>query len=128
MNRIKGKIVLVTGATAGIGEATARTFASFGADLILCARRRERLEALRSELEEAHQISVLIRELDVRNREDVETFAAELEAEERVPDVLVNNAGKALGLGLFHEGLVEDWEEMIDTNVKGLLYLSLIHI
>lgn len=124
MNRIKNKTVLITGASAGIGEATARAFASFGTHLILSARRQDRLEALSRELQEEHEVSVRTRQLDVRDRRDVEAFAAELEAEERVPDVLVNNAGKALGLHLFHEGLVEDWEEMLDTNVKGLLYMS----
>ncbi len=109
MNRIKGKTVLITGASAGIGEASARAFASFGADLILCARREDRLTALKTELEGEHDVRVRTQVLDVRDREAVEAL---------------NNAGKALGLHLLHEGLVEDWEEMIDTNVKGLLYMS----
>lgn len=124
MNRVQGKTVLVTGASAGIGEAVARAFAALEANLILCARRVERLADLKAELERNHGISVRIHGMDVRNREAVEGFVAGLAAEGIVPDVLVNNAGKALGLHLFHEGLVEDWEEMIDTNVKGLLYLS----
>ncbi len=124
MNRIKGKTVLITGASSGIGEASARAFASFGADLILCARREVRLAQLKASLEEEHGASVRIRALDVREREPVEAFAAELLADGSIPDVLVNNAGKALGLHLLHEGLVEDWEEMIDTNVKGLLYMT----
>lgn len=118
-----GKTVLITGASAGIGEASARAFASFGADLILCARREDRLTALEAELGERHDVRVRTQVLDVRNREAVEAFAAELEAQDAVPDILVNNAGKALGLHLLHEGLVEDWEDMIDTNVKGLLYM-----
>jgi serine 3-dehydrogenase len=124
MNRIKGKTVLVTGASAGIGEASARAFASMGADLILCARREDRLASLKSELESEHGISVRIHGLDVRNRGGVETFVTSLVADDMVPDVLLNNAGKALGLHFLHEGLVEDWEDMIDTNVKGLLYFS----
>ena len=124
MNRIQGKTALITGASAGIGEATARSLASFGADLILCARRKERLERLKAELEDNHGVSVSIVALDVRDRSAVEAFAGKLETADTVPDVLVNNAGKALGLHLLHEGLVEDWEEMLDTNVKGLLYMS----
>jgi serine 3-dehydrogenase len=124
MNRIKGKTVLITGASAGIGEASARAFASYRANLILCARREDRLATLRAELEDEYDIEVWTKALDVRDREEVEAFAAELESEDLVPDVLVNNAGKALGLHLLHEGLVEDWEEMIDTNVKGLLYMT----
>ena len=124
MNRIQGKTVLITGASAGIGEATARSLASFGANLILCARRKERFEGLKEELEGDHGVRVSTAALDVRDRSAVETFVQILEAEDTVPDVLVNNAGKALGLHLLHEGLVEDWEEMLDTNVKGLLYMS----
>jgi 3-hydroxy acid dehydrogenase/malonic semialdehyde reductase len=124
MNRIKGKTVLITGASAGIGEASARASASFGANLIICARRSDRLVTLKSELEAEHGVSVHTKVLDVRDREGVENFATELEAQDLVPDVLLNNAGKALGLHLLHEGLVEDWEDMLDTNVKGLLYMT----
>lgn len=124
MNRIKGKTILITGASSGIGEAAARSFASLGANLILCARREDRLAEMKSELESEHGVSVRIKALDVRLREAVEAFAMELVGEKAVPDVLVNNAGKALGLHLLHEGLVEDWEEMLDTNVKGLLYMT----
>ena len=124
MNRLSGKTVLITGASAGIGEASARAFASYGTDLVLCARRESRLATLRSELEEEFQVSVSIHELDVTDRLAVEALASELEAGGLVPDILVNNAGKALGLHLVHEGLVEDWEDMLDTNVKGLLYVT----
>ena len=116
--------MLLTGASAGIGVATARAFAAMGTDLILCARRKERLAELKSELETNYGISVRTQGLDVRNREAVERFVTSLASEGIVPDILVNNAGKALGLHLLHEGLVEDWEDMIDTNVKGLLYFS----
>jgi len=124
MNRIKGKTVLITGASSGIGEASARAFASYGANLILSARREDRLAPIKAELEAEHGISVRTKALDVRERDAVEAFAMELVTEESVPDVLVNNAGKALGLHLLHEGLVEDWEDMLDTNVKGLLYMT----
>ncbi len=124
MNRIAGKTVLVTGASAGIGAACARAFAARGAHLVLCARRRERLEALKSELEEAHGVTVRIHGLDVRDREAVERFVAALRGEGVVPHVLVNNAGKARGLAPLHEGDPDDWDEMIDTNVKGLLYMT----
>lgn len=124
MNRIQGKTVLITGASSGIGRASARAFASLGAHLILCARREDRLASLRTELGGSHGVQVLVKALDVRDREAVEAFAAEIRDASRVPDILLNNAGKALGLHLFHEGLVEDWEEMLDTNVKGLLYVS----
>jgi 3-hydroxy acid dehydrogenase/malonic semialdehyde reductase len=124
MNRLQGKTALVTGASAGIGEATARAFAALGANLILCARREDRLAGLKRDLEGSFPISVKTHGLDVRDRGAVESFVASLASSGLVPDILVNNAGKALGLHLLHEGLVEDWEEMIDTNVKGLLYLS----
>jgi 3-hydroxy acid dehydrogenase/malonic semialdehyde reductase len=124
MNRIQGKTVLITGASAGIGQATARAFASFGANLLLLARRKERLADLKAELAEAHGVHVSTYGLDVRSREAVEGFASSLKADGTIPDILVNNAGKALGLHLLHEGLIEDWEEMLDTNVKGLLYMS----
>lgn len=124
MNRLQGKTVLITGASAGIGEATARAFASFQANLILLARRKERLAALKEELEAQQGVTVSTFGLDVRKRDAVATFAEDLHSRGMIPDILVNNAGKALGLDLFHEALLEDWEEMIDTNVTGLLYMT----
>lgn len=124
MTRLQGKTVLITGASAGIGEACARAFASLEANLILLARRKERLARLKEELEADHPITVHTFGLDVRDRNAVDAFAREIQREGTTPDILVNNAGKALGLDLFHEGLLEDWEEMIDTNVKGLLYMT----
>jgi len=91
---------------------------------VLCARRRERLTDLKQELQEAYGVRVSIHALDVRDREAVESFVQGLDADGVSIHVLVNNAGKALGLDLLHEGLVEDWEEMLDTNVKGLLYMT----
>lgn len=124
MNRIVGKCVLVTGASSGIGEACARLFAERGADLVLCARREDRVSSLAKELHKAHGVRVEARALDVTDREAVEAFVSEIEEEGLFPDIVVNNAGKALGFDKLHEGDVEDWEGMIDTNVKGLLYVS----
>ncbi len=124
MNRIAEKRVLVTGASSGIGEACARAFAERGAHLVLCARREERLRALAESLHEAHGIEVTARRLDVTDRGAVVAFVEGLEAEGLFPDILVNNAGKALGVAKLHEGDIDDWEGMLDTNVKGLLYMS----
>ncbi len=124
MNRIKGKTVLITGASAGIGEACAQAFASYGADLILTARRLDRLEALRRDLKFEHGVTVRIHQLDVRVREEVDLFARELEESGTEVDVLVNNAGLSRGLEPVQEGNLEGWDQMIDTNVKGLLYMT----
>ncbi len=124
MNRIVGKRVLVTGASSGIGEACARLFAERGADLVLCARREDRVRSLAKELHKVHDVGVEARVLDVTDREAVDAFVAALEEEGLFPDILVNNAGKALGMAKLHEGDVGDWEDMIDTNIKGLLYVS----
>jgi len=124
MNRIQGRTVLVTGATAGIGEACARRFAAEGARLVLLGRRVERLEALSSGLHEARGTEIRTAALDVRDRGAVEALRDELEASDFLPDVIVNNAGKARGLEPVHEGDPDDWEEMIDTNLKGLLWVT----
>lgn len=124
MNELQGRWILVTGASAGIGEACARRFASAGADLILWARRSERLEGLAAELRQAFGVDVEARTVDVRDRELVIREAAALAASGRVPDVLLNNAGLASGLDPLHEGDYEDWDRMIDTNVKGLLNVT----
>ncbi len=116
--------MLITGASAGIGRACARAFAASGADLLLSARRFPNLESLRRELTLEHGVDVAIERLDVRDRAGVETYVAKLVVENRLPDILVNNAGLSRDLLPFHEGKVEGWEEMIDTNVKGLLYMS----
>lgn len=124
MNRIAGKRVLVTGASAGIGEACARAFAARGANLLLTARRVERVDALAAALTRAHGVEARAWGLDVTDRAAVAAFVDELAAEGLLPDILLNNAGKAVGLDKLHEGSVDDWEDMIDTNVKGLLYMS----
>ncbi|HVH67090.1 MAG TPA: SDR family NAD(P)-dependent oxidoreductase [Gemmatimonadales bacterium] len=124
MNRIKGKLILVTGASSGIGEACARRFAAEGANLVLWARRHDRLERVSGALRERHGVRVRIRQVDVRDRAAVERAAAELVAAGEVPDVLVNNAGLASGLAKIQEGDPDDWDRMIDTNLKGLLYVT----
>ncbi len=121
---LRGALVLITGASAGIGAATARAFAAAGSRLLLAARRRPRIEELAAELRDAHGTEVHLRTLDVRDPAAVRGWCEELEAEELVPDILVNNAGLSRGLDPIHQGKIEDWEEMIDTNVKGMLYMS----
>jgi len=124
MNRIKGKQVIITGASSGIGRACAEQFAAQEANLMLLARRVDRLQELKSLLEKKYSASVAVRGLDVRNREEVRSFAEELKKLSVYPDILINNAGLAAGLDLLHEGSFEDWDRMIDTNVKGLLNVS----
>jgi 3-hydroxy acid dehydrogenase/malonic semialdehyde reductase len=124
VNRIVGRTVLITGATAGIGEACARAFASFGARLVLCGRRAERLDGLMKELVKEHKVDVRVHALDVSDRPAVEAWVKDLEDQDFMPDVLVNNAGLARGLHTVQEGVIEDWEEMIDANVTGLLYVT----
>ncbi|MBP2681071.1 MAG: Serine 3-dehydrogenase [Candidatus Krumholzibacteriota bacterium] len=124
MNRMKDKQVLITGASSGIGEACARRFAAGGAHLFLTARREDRLGRLKKTLEELHGVTVRTRRLDVRDRKAVEAFAGEVAGEITAPDVLVNNAGLASGLGKFFEGDFNDWDKMIETNVTGLLNVS----
>jgi len=120
MSRLKNKTVLITGASSGIGAACARKFATCGARLIMIARRRERLEHLAADLgTETHLIT-----LDLRDRAAVEKSLSNLPEAWRGIDILVNNAGLGRGLDKLHEGKVDGWEEMIDTNVKGLLYVS----
>jgi 3-hydroxy acid dehydrogenase/malonic semialdehyde reductase len=116
--------VLITGASAGIGEATARAFAEAGARLILTARRRERLEALAAELEQAHGTKSHLLVLDVRDREDVGAALGGLPAEWAAVDVLVNNAGMARGTEKVHAGDPAEWDDVVQTNVNGLLYVT----
>ncbi|MBO0352595.1 SDR family NAD(P)-dependent oxidoreductase [Muricauda ruestringensis] len=116
------KIALITGATSGIGKATAKLFAKQGFNLILCGRRQERLEQLRNELGRDTDIFTL--NFDVRNREDVFSAIESLPKEFSEIDILVNNAGNAHGLDPIDKGSPDDWDAMLDINVKGLLYMS----
>ncbi|MCC8186435.1 MAG: SDR family oxidoreductase [Bacteroides sp.] len=118
------RTALITGATSGFGEAIARRLATECYDLILAGRRQERLEALKTELEANGDVKVLTLCFDVRSYEDVEKNLGHLPDEWKKVDVLINNAGLAVGLAPIHEGNVDDWERMIDTNVKGLLYVT----
>ena len=118
-------ITMITGATSGIGRATARILAQDGHHLILTGRRRERLEALRDELTRDYpKCHVLTLTFDVRRRDAVDEAIASLPENWRAIDTLVNNAGLAVGLEPLHEGDPDDWERMIDTNIKGLLYVT----
>lgn len=115
------KTILITGATAGFGEATARLFAGNNWRLILTGRRVERLEALKEELA---AVPVHIAAFDVSKRDEVEQFAAELPEEFSQIDVLVNNAGLALGLSSAAEADMDQWQTMVDTNISGLMYMT----
>lgn len=121
---LKSKIALVTGATAGIGRATALALAREGARVILVGRRTERLQSVGQELKRKYQSDWLALPLDVRDKEAVKVALETLPEYWRDIDILVNNAGLGRGLDKLHEGSIEDWEEMIDTNIKGLLYVT----
>ncbi|MDN5203358.1 SDR family NAD(P)-dependent oxidoreductase [Fulvivirgaceae bacterium BMA10] len=116
------KIALITGATSGIGEACARLLGTQGFKLILCGRRVERLQNLKNDLETATRVTIL--NFDVSNREEVFRSINSLPEDFKEIDILINNAGNAHGLGPIHEGNLDDWDAMMDINVKGLLYVS----
>ncbi|MBD3852736.1 MAG: SDR family NAD(P)-dependent oxidoreductase, partial [Acidobacteria bacterium] len=121
---LDGKNVLVTGASSGIGHACAEAFAERGCRLLLAARRKDRLDELASTLRARHEVEVLTTSLDVRDSGAVESWVGGLTGEWRGIDILVNNAGLSRGIEPLHEGDISDWEEMIDTNLKGLLYVT----
>lgn len=118
------KIALITGATSGIGRAVADIFAENKYNLIVTGRRSERLQELKAALERQHGISVLALCFDVRSNDEVVRNIESLPVEWRNIDVLVNNAGLAAGLNHIQDGVLDDWERMIDTNIKGLLYVT----
>ena len=124
MGYLSGKTVLITGASSGIGRATALAFAREGARVAICARREDRLRQIEGELSQAGAKEVRTFVLDVRNRAAVEAALAGLPEEWKAIDVLVNNAGLSRGLTKVYEDDPENWEEMIDTNIKGLLYVT----
>ncbi len=118
------KIVLISGATAGIGEALAWKFAENKCNLILTGRRKERLEKIKTDLTTKFGINVLTLQFDIRVLSEVEKAVKSIPENWQNIDVLINNAGLAVGVTPIQEGVYDDWERMIDTNVKGLLYLS----
>jgi hypothetical protein len=124
MRSLAGKVVLVTGASSGIGRATALEFARNGAKLLLCARRLDLLLEMETPLVQAGAAGVLLFRLDVRERETVGAAIATLPPEWASIDVLVNNAGLSRGMTKLQDDDPENWEEMIDTNIKGLLYVT----
>jgi len=117
------KTIMITGATSGFGRAIAIKFAKNGYNLIITGRRKERLEELEQELTQ-DEVRVLSLNFDVRNRSDVGSAVQKLPAEWKNIDILVNNAGLAAGLSHIDDGDIDDWDRMVDTNVKGLLYIT----
>jgi 3-hydroxy acid dehydrogenase / malonic semialdehyde reductase len=124
MTILQNKTVFITGTSSGIGLACAEAFAKEGARLLLCARRIDKLNAEVEVLKEKHRVIVHTFELDVRDQASVDAAIQALPAEWRDIDILVNNAGLSRGLDKFQDSLLSDWEEMLDTNVKGLLYVT----
>jgi NADP-dependent 3-hydroxy acid dehydrogenase YdfG len=118
------KYALITGASSGIGKATAYNFAANGINLILCARRMEKLEKIAEDILSEFSVKVLIKQVDVRNKTDVLAFANYLDQGNIIPYYLINNAGLASGKDKIYEGEYEDWDAMIDTNIKGLLHVT----
>lgn len=116
--------VLITGASSGIGLATARKFAEEGHDIWICGRRKDRLEAISSEWNKKYGRTVQVSTLDVKELPEVEKMVQEVREIWGRPDILINNAGLALGLSTIDEGDIAEWETMIDTNIKGLLYMT----
>src|SRR3990172_9229716 len=121
---MKNKTIFITGATSGIGLSCAGVFAEKGANLILAGRRKERLKEIETDLKKKFKTKSLIFQLDVRKYSSVKKAVDGLPEKWKNIDVLVNNAGLSRGLDKLHEGRLDDWEEMIDTNIKGLLYVS----
>ncbi|MDF2636690.1 MAG: Serine 3-dehydrogenase [Pelosinus sp.] len=124
MKMLKDKIVFISGASSGIGKACAELFAQAGAKLILCARSVEKVQEIGNALKAQYQTDTLALQLDVQDRKAVDKVVDDLPLQWKKIDILVNNAGLARGLDKLHQGDVADWEAMIDTNVKGLLYLT----
>ena len=124
MKNLKNKIVFITGASSGIGKACAEAFAKKGANLILAARRIDRLENLKKELTKRYKTKILILKLDVRNLQNVKKTINSLQDNWKNIDILLNNAGLARGLNKFYEANITHWNEMIDTNIKGLIYVT----
>lgn len=117
-------LALITGATSGIGKSTAQLFAKNGYDVIITGRRKDRLDTLSADIQNKSKVKALALSFDVRNLEEVTAAIQSLTGKWTNIDVLVNNAGLAAGLSTLQDGLISDWEQMIDTNIKGLLYIT----
>ncbi len=124
MTPLKNKTVFITGASSGIGKSTALLFANHGANVLLCARRLEKIEELTKTITSTFNVKAHAFQLDVRNQKNVESIVQSLPDQWKNISVLVNNAGLSRGLDTIQEGKISDWDEMIDTNVKGLLYIT----
>lgn len=124
MISVKNKLVLITGATSGIGRACAKIYAQNGANLIITGRRDDRLANIQAELENKYQVKVMPYCFDVRDREAVSQFGEELKNKHLTPYIFINNAGLAKGISALQDGNIDDWEDMIDTNIKGFLYMA----
>ncbi len=119
-----GKVILITGASSGIGKATAKRFAKNGYKVIITGRRKSKLKALKKELKSKFGVSVLDLSFDIRNFKECKEAINKIPREFQEINILFNNAGLASGLAPIHEGDINDWETMIDTNLKGLLYMT----
>lgn len=124
MNAIANKIILITGASGGIGEACAHIFAQHQAKIILCARRQEKIEKLAGHLRDKYNVEIYCIKTDVSSASAVGDSISNLPTAWKNIDILINNAGLALGFDKFQNGNVNDWNQMIDTNFKGLLYVT----
>ena len=124
MKKTFQKIVLITGATSGIGKATAILFAKRGYNLIITGRRADRLQNIKQKIKKKYAVRVKALEFDVRDKEACREAYMSLDKEWKKIDILINNAGLASGYDAIHRGKLEDWEQMIDTNVKGLLFMT----
>ena len=118
------RTVLITGATSGIGEATALILAENNFRLIITGRRNDRLQSLKQKIESKNNAEVHTLNFDVRNQDETKTAIDSLPESFKNIDILINNAGLAVGLNTVQEGIIDDWERMIDTNIKGLLYVT----
>ncbi len=123
-NLIKGKTAFITGASSGIGKACAEQFARFGVNLVITARRMDRLKMVADELSSQYGVKCIPIQLDVQSNEEVEAVFKKLEEDKIEVDILVNNAGLALATDKIQDGKVSNWDTMIDTNIKGLLYVT----
>ena len=123
-SRLKGQTAFITGASSGIGKACAQQFAALGVNLVITARRMDRLKTLAKELSAEHKVKVIPIQLDVQSNEQVEEIFKQLKKDKIEVDILLNNAGLALSTDKMQEAKISNWDAMIDTNIKGLLYVT----